>query len=374
MAGHRLTWAEIDLGAMAHNVRELRKRIGPEVRILGVVKDDGYGHGAVPVARTALEAGVGYLGVSGPDEGRELREAGLKAPILIFGAGRPEEAGEIVEHNLTATLCTDEFAASLARSGRERGQKAKVHLKVDTGMGRIGVHFEEAADFVRRWAGEKNLEIAGIYTHFPSAEEEDKTFSRIQIARFKEVIARLGEEGINIPLKHLANSAAILNLPESYFDLVRPGLIIYGLYPGPAMRKEINLRPALSLKTKIVYLKRTPPGISISYGRTYITGQETMIATLPVGYGDGYSRFLSNKGEVLVKGKRAPIRGRVCMDQTMIEVGHLPGVRVGDEVVLIGKQGKENISVEEIAEKIATVPHEIVCRLAKRVPRSYSQD
>ncbi len=369
--GYRPTWAEIDLGAVAHNVGELRKRVGKDVRILGAVKADGYGHGAIPVSQAILRAGADYLGVSGLDEALELRAAGLEAPILIFGSNLPQETEEIVRGNLTATVYTETFASSLARFVRKQGRKVKVHIKIDTGMGRVGVYFEEAVDFVRKMAGKEGLQIEGIYTHFPSADEADKTFSLTQIERFRQIIVRLGEEGINIPLKHMANSAAILNFPESYFDLVRPGLILYGLYPSLEMKRELDLRPALSLKTKIVYLKKTSSGRTISYGRTYVTGKETIIATIPVGYGDGYSRFLSNKGEVLVKGKRAPVRGRICMDQTMVEVGHIPGVEVGDEVVLIGRQGEESITVEEIAERIGTVPHEIVSRLGKRVPRVY---
>ncbi len=373
MADYRPTRAEIDLGAVAHNIREVRNKAGKEVRILGVVKADAYGHGVIPVSQTILAAGVSCLGVAGLNEALELREAGLEAPILIFGSSLPEEAEKIVKYNLTATVCTEEFASSLACLGREKvqGQKIKVHVKVDTGMGRVGVYFEEAADFIRKLGKKKSLEIEGIYTHFPSADEEDKTFSLLQIERFKEVLGRLARAGTDIPLKHMANSAAILNLPESYFDLLRPGLLIYGLYPSLAMKKSLDLRPALSLKTKIVYLKKTPSGRPISYGRTYVTGRETMIATLPIGYGDGYSRALSNKGEVLVRGKRAPIRGRICMDQTMVEVGHIPGVKVGDEVILIGNQNEARITVEEIAEWIGTVPHEIVSRLGKRVPRVY---
>lgn len=391
MANDRPTWAEVDLGAIAYNVGEIGKRLGRKVRILGAVKADGYGHGAIPVSGAILGAGAEYLGVAGLDEALELRGAGLEAPILIFGSSLPEEAEEIVRYNLTATVGTEELASSLARLERERGKsllrskssgrtaapgvrtsnRVKVHIEVDTGMGRGGVYFEEVVDLVRRVAGKEGLEIEGIWTHFPSAEEEDRTFSLTQIERFRQVIACLEREGINIPLKHMANSAAILSLPESYFNLVRPGLILYGLYPSLKMKGELNLRPALSLKTKIVYLKKTPPGRPISYGRTYITPGETVMATLPIGYGDGYSRFLSNKGEVLVKGKRAPVRGRICMDQTLVEVGHIPGAKVGEEVVLIGKQGQENITVEELAERIGTVPHEIVSRLGKRVPRVY---
>ncbi len=371
MASLRPTRTEIDLGAVAHNVREVRRKVGQEVKIWGVVKADGYGHGAIPVSRAILQAGVDGLGVAGLDEARELRETGLEAPILIFGPSLLGEAEEIVRHNLTATVCTEELSSSLARLKRKKSRRIKTHIEVDTGMGRGGVYFEEAVDFVKRVSEEKGLEIEGIYTHFPSAEEEDRTFSLIQIERFRQIIAHLKREGINIPLLHAANSAAILNLPESCFSLVRPGLLLYGLYPSLKMKGGLNLRPALSLKTRIVYLKKTPPGSPISYGRTFITRRETVIATLPVGYSHGYSHFLSNKGEVLVKGKRAPIRGQICMDQMMIEVGHIPGVEVGDEVVLIGRQGEESILVEELAEKIGTVPHEIVSRLGKRVPRAY---
>jgi len=373
MADYRPTRAEIDLGAVAHNIREIRKKIGQKVRILGVVKANAYGHGALPVSRAILKAGADGLGVAGLDEALELREAGLEAPILIFGSSLPEEAEAIVKHNLTATVCREEFAAALADRQRERSpqRKVKVHINVDTGMGRVGIDCEEAAGFIRKLGEKKSLEIEGLYTHFPSADEEDKTFSLVQIERFQEVIGRLAREGIEIPLKHMANSAAILNLPESYCNLVRPGLLIYGLYPSLAMKKSLDLRPALSLKTRIVYLKKTPAGRPLSYGRTYITGKETVIATIPLGYGDGYSRSLSNKGEVLVRGKRAPVRGRICMDQTLVEVGHIPGVKVGDEVLLIGKQEEEEISVEEIAARIGTVPHEIVSRLGKRVPRVY---
>lgn len=374
MASSRPTWAEIYLGAIAHNIGEVRRKVGKKVRILGVVKADGYGHGAIFISRAILQAGADCLGVASLDEARELRGAGLKSPILIFGSSLPEETEEIVRHNLTATVCTEEFTSSLARIGKERGQarKIKVHIEVDTGMGRVGVYFKMAVDFIKRVAENEDLEIEGIYTHFPSADEEDKAFSLTQIERFQQVLACLEREGIHIPFKHMANSAAILSLPESYCNLVRPGLLLYGLYPSLKMKKKLDLRPALSLKTKIVYLKKTPPGRPISYGRTYITKRETVIATLPVGYGDGYSRFLSNKGEVLMRGRRAPIRGQICMDQMLVEVGHIPGAKVGEEVVLIGKQGQESIAVEEIAERIGTVPHEIVSRLGKRVPRIYS--
>ncbi len=388
----RLTWAEVDLGAIAHNLKEIRRLVGRGVKVLCAVKADGYGHGAVAVSKTVLKEGADYLGVANLREAIQLREAGIKADILIFGSGLPEEADDIVRHNLTATVCTKEFASALSKKAEREKRAARVHIKVDTGMGRIGVYFEEAVKFTKKVAQLKYLDIEGLYTHFPSAEEKDKTFSLLQIQNFKETIAQLKSEGIDIPLRHMANSAAILNLAESYFNLVRPGLILYGIYPSDEVSRSLELKPALTLKTRIVFLKKVPAGRTISYGRTYTTKRETTIATLPIGYADGYSRFLSNppakeivrragKGEVLIGGKRAPVVGRICMDQTMIDVGHIPHPEIGQEVVLIGRhalsdskhltgQGEDRISVEEIAKRIGTIPHEVVSRLGKRIYRT----
>ncbi len=376
----RLIWAEVDLGAVAHNLKEIRRRVGRGVKILCAVKADGYGHGAVAVSEAVLKEGANYLGVANLREAIELREAGIRAGILIFGSGLPEEADDIIRHNLTATVCTEEFADALAKKAEKKKTRAKVHIKVDTGMGRIGVYFKEAVKFIRKVARLKYLDIEGLYTHFPSAEEKDKTFSLAQIQHFKETIAQLERQGINISLRHMANSAAILDLAESYFNLVRPGLILYGIYPSDEVSRSLELKPVLTLKTRIVFLKKVPRGRTISYGRTYTTKRETTIATLPIGYADGYSRRLSNKAEVLIEGKRAPVVGRICMDQTMVDVGHIPHAKVGQEVVLIGRQapsdskhltgqGEGRISVEEIAKRIGTIPHEVVSRLGKRIYR-----
>ncbi|MCD5390933.1 alanine racemase [candidate division NPL-UPA2 bacterium] len=386
-----LTWSEINLAAIAHNLKEIRRRVGSAVKILCAVKADGYGHGAVAVSKTVFKEGADYLGVANLREAIQLREAGLKADILIFGCGLPEEADDIVRYNLTATVCTEEFAGALSKKAEQEKRKTRVHINVDTGMGRIGVYFEEAAEFTRKVAELKYLDIEGIYTHFPSAEEKDKTFSLLQIQHFKETIAQLERQGINIPLKHMANSAAILNLPESHFNLVRPGLILYGIYPSDEASRSLELKPALTLKTRIVFLKKVPAGRTISYGRTYTTERGTTIATLPIGYADGYSRRLSNppaeelgrragRAEVLIDGKRAPVVGRICMDQIMVDVGHIPQAKIGQEVVLIGRhapsdgkhlmgQGEDRISVEEIAGKMGTIPHEVVSRLGKRIYR-----
>ena len=385
---------------MAHNLKEIRRRVGRGVKILCAVKADGYGHGAVAVSKTVLTAGgsasgkegADYLGVANLREAVELRGAGIKAPILIFGCPLPEQAEDIIKHSITATVCTEELADALAKEAGRKKRAAKVHIKVDTGMGRIGVYFEDAVKFTRKVAGLKYLDIEGLYTHFPSAEEKDKTFSLAQIQHFKETIAQLERQGINIPLRHIANSAAILDLEESYFNLVRPGLILYGIYPSDEVSRSLELKPALTLKTRIVFLKKVPPGRTISYGRTYTTKRESTIATLPIGYADGYSRFLSNppappgriqgagKAEVLIEGKRAPVVGRICMDQTMVDVGHIPQVKIGQEVVLIGRHApsdrkhltgqEDRISVEEIAKRIGTIPHEVVSRLGKRIHRT----
>ena len=371
----RPTRVEINLEAIAHNIQAIRQKVGQTVKIMAVVKGDGYGHGAVEVANVALQSGASYLAVAIPEEGVELRLSGIKAPILIFGLTPPDKVQNVVRYDLTQTICTTESAEALSAKAQESGKVAKVHIKVDTGMSRIGVMPEDAVKFVKEIFKLKAIGVEGIFTHFSAADSisntEDRTFTELQISRFKEVIAELEGNGIQIPLKHAANSAGTLKFSSSYFDMVRPGIIIYGLNPSTEVTDVVNLEPAMSFKTAIVYLKTVPPGASIGYGRTFITEKESVIATLPVGYADGYNRLLSNKGEVLVRGKRAPVIGRVCMDMTMIDVTHIPEVKIGDEVVLYGKQGCAEISVDEIANNIGTIPYEVVSTVGKRVPREY---
>ncbi len=334
---------------------------------MAVVKADGYGHGSVEVSRTALESGADSLGVALPEEGAILRRAGIDVPILVLGSIEPKEAHKTIDSHLDQTVCSVEAAEALHQEARKASVRVNVHVKVDTGMGRIGVQPGDVSDFVRRILKFKNLKIKGIFTHLPSADEADKIFSKRQIEVFDHVVRELELSGITIPQKHMANSAAVLDLPEAYYDLVRPGIMIYGLYPSDKVSHSIALKPAMTLTTRVSFLKTVPPGTPISYGRTFVTKKETTVATLPVGYGDGYSRLLSGRGEVLVKGHRVPLIGRVCMDMCMIDVSRAGNVKPGDEVILFG----EEISVDEIAAKVGTINYEIICAVGKRVPRVY---
>jgi len=334
---------------------------------MAVVKADGYGHGAVPVSRAAIRSGATYLGVSSPEEAAELREAGIKIPILVLSLIQPEEAYKSVALKLEQTICSQDLAAALDREAGKVSTRINVHIKVDTGMGRIGVFPENTLAFVRRLRRYKNLNLAGVFSHFSSADEADKTFARRQLEIFNGVTREIEAAGIHIPKKHMANSAAILDLPESYLDLVRPGIMIYGLYPSPHVSRTMKLRPAMTLRTKVAYVKSVPAGNPISYGRTFFTRKETRVATLPVGYGDGYSRLLSNRGAVLIKEQRAPLIGRVCMDMCLADVSGIKDVRAGDEVILFG----EELSVDEVAQNMGTINYEVVCGVGKRVPRVY---
>jgi len=365
----RPTWAEIDLRAIAHNYKAVRKIAGKSTRMMVVVKANAYGHGTVEVSRVLEGLGVDYLGVATTDEAMRLRDHGIKTPILILGHVLPSEVRASIEHDITLTLCSNELVGVI-KEAASLDKKAKVHIKIDTGMGRIGVWHEEALNFIKNLAEEKDIAIEGIYTHFSSAGRDD-FFTAYQMESFENLLSKLEGFDIRIPLRHAANSIATVDFERSRQNLVRPGLIIYGMYPKHTFPKLIKLKPALSLKTRIVFLKDTPPGRSISYGRTYITQKQTKIATLPIGYADGYSRNLSNKADVLVRGHRAPIVGKVTMDQTMIDVGHIKRVSVGDEVVLIGKQGRDEIRAEKLARLAGTIAYETVCSISNRVPRIY---
>ena len=372
MRFYRPTFAEIDLRAMRYNLRKIRKIVGKETKILGVVKADGYGHGMEEVSRAILKEGVDYLGVASLDEARQLRSTGVKSKIIVLGLILPEEAGGVLKFNVTQTVSCLNVARALSRLGQRRRKNIKVHIKIDTGMGRIGFWHEEAIGFIRKIATLENLVIDGIFTHFPSAED-DAPFTKRQIRDFNSLIKDLGSHNIDIPIKHTSNSMALVGFKEARMNMVRPGLIMYGLYPRRDLVKKLGLRPVLKLKTKIVHVKPVSKGRSVSYGRAYIAKKDTRIATIPLGYGDGYSRHLSNRASVLIRGRRAPIVGRVCMDMTMVDVGHIKGVRPGDEVVLIGSQGKQRIRAEELAEIIGTIPYEVVCNIGRRVPRVYKK-
>jgi alanine racemase len=332
------------------------------------VKADAYGHGLVPVSRKLESCGVDSLGVASIDEGIKLRQAGIQLPILILGIILKGDILPLFKYRLATTLGDLELARALNHKAMLYGRKVNVHIKVDTGMGRLGVLYPDGLRLVKEIQRLKFIHTEGIFTHFAFADL-DKVFTEYQINLFNRLITQLKKSGINIPLVHAANSMGIIDYRNSHFNLVRPGLVIYGLYPKEDLK--IKLKPVLSLKTRIVYLKRVPGGYGISYGHAYITAQATKIATLPIGYGDGYPRNLSNLAPVLIRGRRFTVCGRVCMDQMLVDIGNAAGLKVGDEVVLIGTQGKRRITAEELAQLAATISYEIVCGLGSRIPRVY---
>ncbi len=368
-------WAEINLKALSHNTREICRASGPGARVMAVVKANAYGHGAVEVARTALASGAARLAVARSAEGAELRRAGIGDPILVLGYTPAGLIREIVEFNLEQAVYGVDYSLVVDREAAGMGVKIPVHIKVDTGMGRIGVvaGTESSLREIKEMATRPNLEPVGIFTHFAAADSSDKSYTRKQWESFVKLLDDLRREGLDFQLKHCANSAAIIDIPECHLNLVRAGIALYGLYPSAEVsRQGISLEPVMSFKARVVQVKKVPAGFPVSYGCTYVTQRPTVIATLPVGYADGYSRRLSSRGEVLVRGHRAPVVGRVCMDQCMVDVGDIPGVAPGDEVVLFGRQGDQVLSVEEVADWIGTINYEVVCMVGARVPRIYT--
>ncbi len=375
-------WAEINLDAIAHNVRELRRITRPEARLMAVVKADGYGHGAEAVGRTALANGADMLAVARIDEGVQLRRAGLEAPILVMGPTFPPFADRIIDNDLIQGVTSLENARGLAERARQRNTVISVHLKVDSGMGRLGLvpdcgspgHDPDlpAVEEVRALSRLTGLRLDGIFTHFAAADEADKSFAELQLDIFSTFVDRLSRAGIDAGMRHAANSAGIIDLPRSHFDAVRPGIALYGLYPSRAVtRAHIKLRPALALKSRILQVKEVPAGFPVSYGMTWKAPRATRIATVATGYADGIQRRLSNRGRMLVHGFEAPIVGRVCMDLIMLDVGAIRGVAVGDEVVIIGRQGDAEISADTVADLLDTINYEVVFTNFARVPRRY---
>jgi alanine racemase len=354
------TWLEIDLDVIAKNTRNIKKLIGQNKELMAVVKGNAYGHDVLEIVPIFLNNGATRLAVARLEEGIFLRKAGIDVPILVLGATLKEEAETALMYDITTSVCNISFIKKMNELSLKLKKKAKIHLKIDTGMGRLGVKSEKAVDFIKKVLAFDHIIIEGIFTHFSVADEKDKKYTEEQFRKFSEILKILEKEKIKIPLKHVSNSATLLDLKHMWLDMVRPGIALYGLYPSKEVKKVIKLIPAQRFKTRIVFLKELPAEKSISYGRTYTTYKKnTIIASLPIGYADGYSRLLSNKGEVLVRGRRMPIIGRICMDQCMIDVTDLPLVKIGDEVVLWGKQGNERITVEEIADKLNTINYEI---------------
>jgi alanine racemase len=367
MRYYRPTWAEIDLDNLAYNFRQIKNLLSPATKVMVTVKADAYGHGLIPVSKRLVSQGADYLGVASIDEGIILRQAGITLPILIMGLILKKDIEPVFSYRLTTTVCDLELAMALNKMAKRQARPIDVHIKVDTGMGRIGVLYQVAEKLIKKINNMELINIEGIFTHFPLADK-NREFTLHQINLFECLVDKLNKDGIRIPLVHAANSLGVVGYKSSHFNMVRPGLIIYGLYP--AQNLKIKLKPVLSLKTKVIFVKKLPMGHGISYGHDYITSKESRIATLPIGYGDGYPRNLSGKAPVLIGGKRFKINGRICMDQVMVDVGNF-SVKIGDEVVLIGSQGKNKISAEELARLSGTIPYEIVCGLGSRIPRVY---
>jgi len=369
----RATRAEISLKNLQHNLLSFREHINDRVKLMAVVKAEGYGHGAIEIAEAALEHGASWLGVAFVEEGIQLRKGGLSVPILVFNPPIKDQYDLFFDFDLTPTLYSLKMADSFSRLAEKYKLTKRVHLKADTGMGRVGFFpYTEAMPAIKYARNLPGLTVEGFYTHFATADEKDKGYARKQLARFMQVVRQLKSKGICPPILHTANSAAAMEIPQSWLNLVRLGISMYGHYPSyEVSRHSLSLKPLMSLKSKISYLKLVPAGTCISYGCTYVTEKSTRVATIPLGYGDGYSRLLSHKAEVLIRGKRFPVIGRICMDQFMVDVSTDSEIQEGDEVVLIGNQGTDNISAEEIANLLGTINYEVLCAISKRVPRVY---
>ncbi len=366
-----LTWAEIDLGAIRHNIRAIRAHIGEDVALMAVVKANAYGHGAVPVAKSALQAGADWLAVNRVEEGVALRQAGIKARILVFGYCLPQQADLVIEHSLTPTVTSLETARSLAKQLPSTDTPFAIHLKIDTGMGRLGLLPSELSAFVAALRQFPMLQVEGVFSHLAVADEANTTFNHTQFQVYKESISIIQAAGIEPSIRHIANSATTMAYPAMHQHLIRLGIAMYGLYPSNELNWPVSLKPAMTLKTRVARLRTLPPHATVGYGRTFTVQTPTPIALAPVGYGDGYPRLCSNRGAMLVNGQRAPIAGRVSMDQTSLDVSKIQDIQENDEVVVFGKQGDAHIPAEEVAQWAETINYEIITRLAARVPRVY---
>lgn len=375
---YQRVWAEVDLDAIRENMMHMKENIAPETKILAVIKTDGYGHGGVPIAKMLeqMDFMFGYAAAT-YEEAHVLREAGMKKPILILGYTFPYCYDELIREEIRPAVYRRDTVEELAAAAARAGRKAKIHIKVDTGMGRIGITpDDEGLEFVKFVTEHPGLEVEGIFTHFARSDEADKTSANHQLELFQNFIHRIQSElGLNIPVKHCSNSAAILEMPQANMDMVRAGITTYGLYPSEEVSKHIvPLRAAMSLYSHIIYCKTIHAGQSVSYGGLFTAEKDTRVATIPVGYGDGYPRSLSGKGYVLIHGKKAPILGRVCMDQFMVDISEIPEAVEGDRVTLLGADGPERITAEELGKLSGRFNYEFVCDLGKRIPRVYRQN
>ncbi|MFQ5960708.1 MAG: alanine racemase [Candidatus Methylomirabilales bacterium] len=367
----RETQAVVSLDAVARNLGRIRDHVGTDVEIMAVVKADAYGHGALPVARTLIEAGAGWLCVALPEEGVRLRDRGVQVPILVMGPTDPDQGSVLCDYRLDQMVYHPLHARALSQRASGSGGRMRVHLKIDTGMGRLGINPPEAAAAAKAIVNLPGLEFGGVMSHFAAADAADKGHAREQLRRFLEAIREIEAAGVPVPLRHAANSAAILDLPETHLDMVRPGIALYGYPPSPSALHEGLWEPALTFNTCVAQIRKLPKGGTVSYGCTYEAPRDTLVATLPVGYADGYNRLLSNRGEVLIRGQRAPVIGIVCMDMVMVDVTEVSGVREGEDVVLLGRQGDETLFADTWAAHLGTITYEVLCNISKRVPRTY---
>lgn len=365
---NRAVWAEIDMNALEDNIRNIKSCIKGNAKFCAVVKANAYGHGAIEVAKKAVEMGADYLAVAVIDEAIELRKAGFTTPILILGATPLESAALLVDYDITQAVFTIEQAKAISAEAMRRGKTAKVHVKVDTGMSRIGVRPEVAGEFAREISELPNITVEGVFSHFALADVKDKSFAHKQLDNFKLALGKIEEAGVKVAIRHIANSAAILEMPEAHFDMVRAGIILYGLWPSDEVEHVIELKQVLKLCAKVVYMKTLHEGESISYGCTFTAKRESRIGTLPLGYADGYTRLFTGKAQVEFNGKRAPIAGRICMDQCMADFTDIPEINQGDTVVLYGS---DTLTTDEAAGWLGTINYELPCMLAPRVPRLY---
>lgn len=377
MKSYSRAYAEINLDAVIHNISQMEKAIGKDTKIIGVIKADGYGHGAVPIGKELerLESVWGYA-VATAEEAAILRRNELKKPVLVLGTVFPEQYGILAKQEIRATVYSMKQAKGIEDFAKKQGQSVRIHLKIDTGLSRLGFQVtEEAADELAQIVKMPHMIVEGIFTHFAKADAQDKTMAKDQFRQFLKMKEMLAQRGISIPVSHCANSAAMIDMPKTNMSLVRAGISLYGLWPSDEVRKEhLDLQPALSLKSRIVFLKELKPGRTVSYGATYETKKTQRIATIPVGYADGYARSLSNRGYVLIHGKAAPICGRICMDQFMADVTDIPEAAEGDTVTLIGRDGSREISMEEIGDLSGRFNYEFACDLGKRIPRVYVRE
>ena len=377
MKTYSRVYASIDLDAIAYNMEQMKGNINKNTNMIAVIKADGYGHGAVPIAKMMEDMDyVWGFAVATLDEAIVLRSEKIRKPILVLGCVFPDQYMEMLKNNIRMNVYTEEMAESISQMAVQEGMTAYMHIKLDTGMGRLGFDVsEQSIDAITRISRLPNVNMEGIFTHFAKADEIDKTFTEKQIEYFCWMVNKLTDNGIEFQYEHCANSAGIIDVKSSDFDLVRAGISIYGLYPSEEVNKEnVRLRPAMELKSHIAFVKEIESGTSISYGGTFVSSEKMKVATIPVGYADGYPRSLSSLGYVLIRGKKAPILGRVCMDQFMVDVTHIKDARFGDKVTLIGKDGDETITVEELGELSGRFNYEFVCDLGKRIPRVYIKE